>query len=146
MSFPLCIPRLYQAMQSGKCLESRDWAKEACMSTKYTQAVLRLFHECGLAHIADWRRKASRTAIAVDWVGLWVAGPGEHAAKPSPLDNALVQRNRYKRLKARYGTKRAVQILKPRGRGGITEIVEEGYTTYKRGAPRGRNNQQGVKA
>lgn len=36
-------------------------------------------HACGEAHVGRWRRTGSRFA------GVWVAGPGEHAAKPEPF-------------------------------------------------------------
>lgn len=145
MSFPLGVPRLFNAMQSGEAKTAGEWGEVVFLSPKTTRIRLNEFHACGLARIVKWQRKQSDKLIAKDWEPLWALGQGNHAPRPKPMDNAEVQRNRYRRLKKLFGSKRATQIMLPRGKGGITDIYEESQLVYKRGAPRGRR-QQGAEA
>ena len=138
MTYPLVAPRLLQAMKRGGKKDVTEWSALALASNKYVCKLMSVFNECGLAHIAGWKRREIKNGlVAADWIPLWKIGQAENAPRPPRITQGEARAARKQRLRAAFGIKAANDILRPRKRGGVSVVMREGRLVYKRGAPRG---------
>ena len=135
MTTPLAIPRIYNALRELGRGSNEEISAKAFCGVKHTRKVLMDLRECGLVHIADYRK---RDGVGGTRIHIWQFGPGEEHEKVVVKDHIQIRRKRRRRLVSEYGVEIARRIIASRSKGGADRIVVDGKTVYQRGKPRGK--------
>lgn len=136
MSFPLAVPRIYNALKATPRATIAELSDRAIACKKHVYRTLQSLHKCGLAHIVDWIPRPDQGGT---YQSVWTYGPGEHAPKKTQQhrDHIAVRNKRVAKLQSVYGIEITRRILNPRRKGGASRIVIDGKTIWERGKRRG---------
>ena len=135
MTTPLNVVRIYETLKALGKASNQQISELALSGREYVRRVCVDLHECGLIHIAEYRRRSNRggTRIVV-----WKFGPGRDAVKDVKRNHTEARRRRENTLTEKFGIEITRRILKSRANGGPDQIVSDGRVIWKRGKARGK--------